>query len=111
MHLTEKNLIGQLSVLQWEHVVGLVDEVGRLGEELNPLHAAGHVQLALDRLAQAMQVAMATGALLCARGEWRGGAEQSDGKKERVRWRWRERPLASNPSCRFVSCILQRFGQ
>ncbi|XP_031419573.1 uncharacterized protein C7orf26 homolog isoform X2 [Clupea harengus] len=71
VHLTEKNLIGQLSVLQWEHVVGLVDEVGRLGEELNPLHAAGHVQLALDRLAQAMQVAMATGALLCARDELR----------------------------------------
>ncbi|XP_041960288.1 uncharacterized protein C7orf26 homolog [Alosa sapidissima] len=71
VHLTEKNVIGQLSVLQWDHVVGLVDEVGRLGEELNPLHAANHIQLALDRLAQALQVAMATGALLCAREELR----------------------------------------
>ncbi|XP_062393360.1 integrator complex subunit 15 [Sardina pilchardus] len=71
VHLSEKNLIGQLSVLQWEQVVGLVDEVGRLGEELNPLHAANYTQLALDRLAQALQVAMATGALLCAREELR----------------------------------------
>ncbi|XP_028828162.1 integrator complex subunit 15 [Denticeps clupeoides] len=70
-HLTEKNLIGRLSVLQVDHVAALVEEVGRLGEELNPLNAANHIQLALDRMAQALQVAMASGALLCTREDLR----------------------------------------
>lgn len=72
MHLTEQNLLGRLAVLQLESVAALVEDTSALVEELNPLHAANHVQLALDRLAQALQVAMATGALLCSRGEWDG---------------------------------------
>lgn len=72
MHLTEQNLLGRLAVLQVESVAALVEEASALVEELNPLHAASHIQLALDRLAQALQVAMATGALLCSRGEWDG---------------------------------------
>lgn len=72
VHLTEQNLLGRLAVLQVESVAVLVEEVSGLVEELNPLHAANHIQLALDRLAQALQVAMATGALLCSRGEWNG---------------------------------------
>lgn len=55
-----------------ESVAALTEEVRGLVEELNPLHIANHIQLALDRLAQALQVAMATGALLCSRGEWDG---------------------------------------
>lgn len=72
VHLTEQNLLGRLGVLQAESVAALVEEVSVLVEELNTLHAANHIQLALDRLAQALQVAMATGALLCSRGEWDG---------------------------------------
>lgn len=72
MHLTEQNLLGRLAVLQAESAAALVEEVSALVEELNPLHAANQIQLALDRLAQALQVAMATGALLCSRGEWEG---------------------------------------
>ncbi|XP_030636319.1 integrator complex subunit 15 isoform X2 [Chanos chanos] len=71
VHLTEQNLLGRLAVLQLESVAVLMEEVSRLVEELNPLHAASHIQLALDRLAQALQVAMATGALLCTREDLR----------------------------------------
>lgn len=69
VHLTEQNLIGRLAVLPVESVAALVEEVSRLCEKLTSLSAANHIQLALDRLAQALQVAMATGALLCARGK------------------------------------------
>ncbi|KAF5887810.1 C7orf26 -like protein [Clarias magur] len=71
VHLTEQNLLGRLGVLQAESVAALVEEVRVLVEELNTLHAANHIQLALDRLAQALQVAMATGALLCSREDLR----------------------------------------
>ncbi|KAI5630524.1 hypothetical protein C0J50_12579, partial [Silurus asotus] len=71
VHLTEQNLLGRLAVLQVESVAALVEEVSALVEELNPLHAANQIQLALDRLAQALQVAMATGALLCSREDLR----------------------------------------
>ncbi|XP_043092505.1 uncharacterized protein C7orf26 homolog [Puntigrus tetrazona] len=71
VHLTEQNLIGRLAVLPVESVATLVEEVSRLCEKLMSLPAANHIQLALDRLAQALQVAMATGALLCAREDLR----------------------------------------
>lgn len=69
-HLTEKNLYGRLGLVPFDHVVGLVDELGRLSDELNPLNTSQEVELALDRLAQALQVALAAGALLCTRGQW-----------------------------------------
>ncbi|XP_076839274.1 integrator complex subunit 15 [Brachyhypopomus gauderio] len=71
VHLTEQNLLGRLAVLQVESVAALTEEVSRLADELNPLHAANQIQLGLDRLAQALQVAMATGALLCTREDLR----------------------------------------
>ncbi|KAA0722552.1 hypothetical protein E1301_Tti011927 [Triplophysa tibetana] len=71
VHLTEQNLIGRLAVLPVESVAALVEEVIRICEKLTPLHAASQIQLALDRLAQALQVAMATGALLCTREDLR----------------------------------------
>ncbi|XP_062865861.1 integrator complex subunit 15 [Trichomycterus rosablanca] len=71
VHLTEQNLFGRLAVLQVESVAALIEEVCGLIEELNPLHAANQIHLALDRLAQALQVTMATGALLCTREDLR----------------------------------------
>lgn len=67
-HLTEKKLYGRLSLVPFEHVVSLVEDLSRLSDELNPLNASQETELALDRLAQALQVAMASGALLCTRG-------------------------------------------
>lgn len=67
-HLTEKNLYGRLGLVLFDHMVPLVEEVNRLADELNPLNASQEIELALDRLAQALQVAMASGALLCTRG-------------------------------------------
>ena len=67
-HLTEKNLYGRLGLVLFDHLVPLVEEVNRLADELNPLNASQEIELALDRLAQALQVAMASGALLCTRG-------------------------------------------
>lgn len=67
-HLTEKNLYGRLGLVPFEHMVSLVEEMSRLSNELNPLNASKEIELALDRLAQALQVAMASGALLCTRG-------------------------------------------
>jgi len=69
-HLTEKNLYGRLGLIPFDHVVPLVEEINRLSDELNPLNASKEIELALDRLAQALQVAMASGALLCTRGRW-----------------------------------------
>ncbi|XP_040087182.1 uncharacterized protein C7orf26 homolog isoform X1 [Oryx dammah] len=70
-HLTEKNLYGRLGLILFDHMVPLVEEVNRLADELNPLHASQEIELALDRLAQALQVAMASGALLCTRDDLR----------------------------------------
>lgn len=72
-HLTEKNLYGRLGLIPFDHVVPLVEEINRLSDELNPLNASKEIELALDRLAQALQVAMASGALLCTRGKWSTG--------------------------------------
>ncbi|XP_060116879.1 integrator complex subunit 15 [Heteronotia binoei] len=70
-HLTEKNLYGRLGLVPFDHVVALVDDISRLSDELNPLYASQEVELALDRLAQALQVVMAAGALLCTREDLR----------------------------------------
>ncbi|KAJ7426768.1 hypothetical protein WISP_12504 [Willisornis vidua] len=70
-HLTEKNLYGRLGLVPFDHVVPLVEEINRLSDELNPLNASREIELALDRLAQALQVAMASGALLCTRDDLR----------------------------------------
>ncbi|XP_075035538.1 integrator complex subunit 15 [Mixophyes fleayi] len=70
-HLTEKNLYGRLALVLFEQLVPLVEELGQLCEELNPLNAEQEMELALDRLAQALQVSMATGALLCTRDDLR----------------------------------------
>ncbi|XP_053221799.1 integrator complex subunit 15 isoform X1 [Podarcis raffonei] len=70
-HLTEKNLYGRLGLVPFDHVVALVEEMSRLSDELNPLNATKETELALDRLAQALQVAMASGALLCTREDLR----------------------------------------
>ncbi|RXM28010.1 hypothetical protein EOD39_2763 [Acipenser ruthenus] len=68
VHLAEKDLYGRFGLLMFEHVVQLVEELSRLVEELNPLNTARETELSLDRLAQSLQVAMASGALLCSRG-------------------------------------------
>lgn len=93
-HLTEKKLYGRLGLVPFEHVVSLGEDLGRLADELNPLSAAQETELALDRLAQALQVAMASGALLCTRGReggwgrlqrlkgWQGGERQGWGGRE-----------------------------
>lgn len=69
LHLTEKNLYGRLGLILFDHMVPLVEEINRLADELNPLNASQEIELALDRLAQALQVAMTSGALLCTRGK------------------------------------------
>ncbi|XP_048080733.1 integrator complex subunit 15 isoform X2 [Ursus arctos] len=71
VHLTEKNLYGRLGLILFDHMVPLVEEVSRLADELNPLNASQEIELSLDRLAQALQVAMASGALLCTRDDLR----------------------------------------
>ncbi|XP_010366056.2 uncharacterized protein C7orf26 homolog [Rhinopithecus roxellana] len=71
LHLTEKNLYGRLGLVLFDHMVPLVEEINRLTDELNPLNASQEIELSLDRLAQALQVAMASGALLCTRDDLR----------------------------------------
>ncbi|XP_016868103.1 integrator complex subunit 15 isoform X3 [Homo sapiens] len=71
LHLTEKNLYGRLGLILFDHMVPLVEEINRLADELNPLNASQEIELSLDRLAQALQVAMASGALLCTRDDLR----------------------------------------
>lgn len=68
VHLSEKNLYGRLGLVLFDQMVPLVEEINRLADELNPLNASQEIELSLDRLAQALQVAMASGALLCTRG-------------------------------------------
>lgn len=73
--LNEKGLYGRLALLQMESLAALISDLSRLLDQADK-HA--HVstanthtlsQLTLDRLAQALQVAMANGALLCSRGK------------------------------------------
>uniref|UniRef100_A0A8C7L796 Integrator complex subunit 15 n=1 Tax=Oncorhynchus kisutch TaxID=8019 RepID=A0A8C7L796_ONCKI len=68
--LREKGLLGRLALLQPDQLTSLISDLSGLLEELNPLHSdtQTHIQLTLDRLAQALQVSMAAGALLCSRG-------------------------------------------
>ncbi|XP_020795204.2 integrator complex subunit 15 [Boleophthalmus pectinirostris] len=75
--LTEKGLFGRLALLQIESVAALISDLSRLLDQADKhthtisdeSHAAS--QLALDRLAQALQVAMANRALLCSREDLR----------------------------------------
>lgn len=73
--LNEKGLYGRLALLQMESVAALTSDLARLLDQADkhahasPAGAQAASQLALDRLAQALQVAMASGALLCTRGE------------------------------------------
>lgn len=72
--LNEKGLFGRLTLLQMESLASLTSDLSRLLDQADKhIHKSSndiHVmsQLALDRLAQALQVAMANGALLCSRG-------------------------------------------
>ncbi|XP_029686638.1 integrator complex subunit 15 isoform X1 [Takifugu rubripes] len=75
--LNEKGLFGRLALLQMDSLATLASELSRL---LDQADKQTHVsaadtqalsQLALDRLAQALQVAMANGALLCSREDLR----------------------------------------
>lgn len=73
--LNEKGLFGRLALLQMESLATLTSDLSRLLDQADKhahtssadTHALS--QLALDRLAQALQVAMANGALLCSRGK------------------------------------------
>ncbi len=73
--LNEKGLFGRLALLQMESLAALTSDLSRLLDQADKhTHASSgdtHTlsQLALDRLAQALQVAMANGALLCSRGK------------------------------------------
>ncbi|XP_013869285.1 integrator complex subunit 15 isoform X2 [Austrofundulus limnaeus] len=75
--LNEKGLFGRLALLQMESVAALTSDLSRLLDQADKhahTSAAGAQvppQLALDRLAQALQVAMASGALLCSREDLR----------------------------------------
>lgn len=73
--LNEKGLFGRLALLQMESLATLTADLSRLLDQADKhthtsstdTHALS--QLTLDRLAQALQVAMANGALLCSRGK------------------------------------------
>lgn len=75
--LNEKGLFGRLALLQIEPVAALTSDLSRLLDQADKhthatsddTHAAS--QLALDRLAQSLQVAMANRALLCSREDLR----------------------------------------
>lgn len=73
--LNEKGLFGRLALLQMDALATLTSELSRLLDLADKqIHTStadtqAPSQLALDRLAQALQVAMANGALLCSRGE------------------------------------------
>lgn len=76
--LNEKGLFGRLALLQMDSVAALTSDLSRLLDQADKhTHApAAEAQaLALERLAQALQVAMASGALLCSRGK-RGAINQ-----------------------------------
>lgn len=73
--LNEKGLFGRLALLQVESLATLTSDLSRLLDQADKhthtssssTHALS--QLTLDRLAQALQVALANGALLCSRGK------------------------------------------
>lgn len=73
--LNEKGLFGRLALLQLESLAALTSDLSRLLDQADKhTHTSStdtraQSQLALDRLAQALQVAMANGALLCSRGK------------------------------------------
>ncbi|KAJ3594716.1 hypothetical protein NHX12_004023 [Muraenolepis orangiensis] len=73
--LNEKGLFGRLALLQPETLATLTSDLSRLldlaDEHGPPGDAHTLSQLALDRLAQALQVALANGALLCSREDLR----------------------------------------
>uniref|UniRef100_H3CR11 Integrator complex subunit 15 n=1 Tax=Tetraodon nigroviridis TaxID=99883 RepID=H3CR11_TETNG len=75
--LNEKGLFGRLALLQIDSLATLTSELSRLLDQADKqAHAStadtqAQSQLALDRLAQALQVAMANGALLCSRDDLR----------------------------------------
>lgn len=75
--LSEKGLLGRLALLQMDSLASLTSDLSRLLDQSDKhTHMSSadiHVvsQLALDRLAQALQVAMANGALLCSREDLR----------------------------------------
>ncbi|XP_072219580.1 integrator complex subunit 15 [Leuresthes tenuis] len=75
--LNEKGLFGRLALLQMESLAPLTSDLSRLLDQTDKhTHTSSteaHVssQLALDRLAQALQVALASGALLCSRDDLR----------------------------------------
>lgn len=72
--LKEKGIFGRLALLQMDSLASLTSDLSRQLDQADKhtqsstadIHAL--TQLALDRLAQALQVAMANGALLCSRG-------------------------------------------
>ncbi|XP_004567244.1 integrator complex subunit 15 [Maylandia zebra] len=75
--LNEKGLFGRLALLQMESLAALTSDLSRLLDQADKhTHTSSAdtlalSQLALDRLAQALQVAMASGALLCSREDLR----------------------------------------
>ncbi|XP_075876854.1 integrator complex subunit 15 [Nelusetta ayraudi] len=75
--LNEKGLFGRLSLLQMDSLATLTSELSRLldlaDKQTHKSSADTQTlsQLTLDRLAQALQVAMANGALLCSREDLR----------------------------------------
>ncbi|KAM9789974.1 integrator complex subunit 15 [Neosynchiropus ocellatus] len=74
--LNEKGLFGRLALLQLESLASLTSDLSRLLDQADKhIHTSSDVhppsQLALDRLAQALQVALANGALLCSREDLR----------------------------------------
>lgn len=79
--LNEKGLFGCLALLQVDSLATLTSELSRLLDQadkqihMSTADTQALSQLALDRLAQALQVAMANGALLCSRGEQRNGSK------------------------------------
>eukprot|EP00062_Callorhinchus_milii_P009158 gi/632952623/ref/XP_007891952.1/ PREDICTED: uncharacterized protein C7orf26 homolog [Callorhinchus milii] len=70
-HLTEKNLYGRLELVIFNHVERLVGDISKLTKDLNPSNPVKEAELTLDRLAQALQVSIASGALLCTRDDLR----------------------------------------
>ncbi|XP_061695791.1 integrator complex subunit 15 [Syngnathoides biaculeatus] len=75
--LNEKGIFGRLALLQMDSVASLTSDLSRQLDQADK-HARASAadahaltQLALDRLAQALQVAMANGALLCSREDLR----------------------------------------
>uniref|UniRef100_A0A3Q4BQZ5 Uncharacterized protein n=1 Tax=Mola mola TaxID=94237 RepID=A0A3Q4BQZ5_MOLML len=75
--LNEKGLFGRLALLQLEPLATLTAELSRMLDQaekqthMSSVDTHALSQLTLDRLAQALQVAMASGALLCSREDLR----------------------------------------